>query len=79
MWMDAGMSSFRNRMPPSQPFPNINKLNDLPKDKFIYSSSHNFIYNEKFIKGHYHLQHHVSGIYLFHKVYLRKVILYFLC
>ena len=74
MWMDAGMSSFRNRMPPSIPFPNINKLNNLPKDKFIYSSSHNFTYNEKFIKGQYHLHHHVSGTYLFHKNIINKLV-----
>lgn len=74
MWMDAGISSFRNKMPPSQPFPNINKLNDLPKDKFIYSSSHNFTYNENFIKGQYHLHHHVSGIYLLHKNIINKLV-----
>ena len=74
MWMDAGMSSFRNRMPPPIPFPNIKNLNNLPKDKFIYSSSHNFTYNEKFIKGQYHLHHHVSGTYLFHKNIINKLV-----
>mgnify|MGYP001387172960 FL=1 len=74
MWMDAGMCSFRNRIPPSIPFPNINKLNKLPKDKFIYSSTHNFTYNEKFVKGQYHLHHHVSGTYLFHKNIINKLV-----
>lgn len=74
MWMDAGMSCFRNKMPPPIPFPNINKLDKLPKDKFIYSSSHNFTYNEKFVKGHYHLHHHVSGTYLFHKNLINKLV-----
>ena len=54
MWMDAGMCSFRNRMPPPLPFPNLNKLNKLPKDKLIYSSTQYFTYNDKFIKGKYH-------------------------
>jgi len=74
MWMDAGMCSFRNRIPPSTQFPNINKLNKLPKDKFIYSSTHNFTYNEKFVKGQYHLHHHVSGTYLFHKNIINKLV-----
>lgn len=74
MWMDAGICSFRNKMPPNIQFPNINKLNNLPKDKFIYSSSHNFTYNEKFIKGQYHLHHHVSGTYLFHKNVINKFV-----
>ena len=74
MWMDAGICSFRNRRPSQLPFPNINKLNNLPKDKFIYSSSHNFTYNEKFIKGQYHLHRHVSGTYLFHKNVINKFV-----
>lgn len=74
MWMDAGICSFRNKMPPNIQFPNINKLNNLPKDKFIYSSSHNFAYNDKFIKGQYHLHHHVSGTYLFHKNVINKFV-----
>jgi len=45
---------------PSISFPNINALNKLPKDKFIYSSTHNITYNDnKFQKGKYHLHHHV--------------------
>jgi hypothetical protein len=61
-------------MPPNCPFPNINKLNKLPKDKFIYSSSHNFTYNENFKKGQYHLHHHVSGTYLLHKSIINKFV-----
>lgn len=74
MWMDAGMSSFRNRMPPPIPFPDVRKLNQLPKDKFIYSSSHNFTYNENFKKGQYHLHHHVSGTYVLHKSIINKFV-----
>ena len=39
IWIDAGISIFRDITPPSYSFPNINKLINLPKDKFIYSSS----------------------------------------
>lgn len=75
MWMDAGMCSFRNKMPPSIPFPNLNKLNKLPKDKLIYSSTHYFTYhNDKFIKGKYHLYPHVSGTYLLHKNIINKIV-----
>ena len=67
MWIDAGICIYRNKTPPSISFPNMNKLNNLPKDKFIFSSS-NAIYNDdQFKKGRYHLYHHVSGTYILHK------------
>ena len=74
MWIDAGICSYRNNTPPPRPFPDIDKLNSLPIDKFIYSSSHNFTYNdEKFKKGQLHLNHHVSGgIYILHKNIIDK-------
>lgn len=62
-------------MPPSTPFPNINKLNKLPKDKLVYCSSHNYVYNDdKFKKGVYHLHHHVSGSYILHKNIINKFV-----
>ena len=66
-WIDAGLCVYRDTPPPSMSFPNINKLNKLPQDKFIYSSSVNSVYNNKFKKGKYHLYHHVSGTYILHK------------
>lgn len=75
MWIDAGICTFRNKKPASTPFPNINKLNRLPQDKFIYCSTHNFIYNNNFQKGKYHLYHHVSGItYILHKNIIDKFV-----
>jgi hypothetical protein len=75
MWIDAGICTFRNKKPPSTPFPNINKLNRLPQDKFIYSSTHNLIYNNNFQKGKYHLYHHVSGtLYILHKNIIDKFV-----
>jgi len=65
MWIDAGICTFRNKKPSITKFPNIYKLNNLPKDKFIYSSSAPFKEN-KFKKGHYHLNHHISGTFILH-------------
>ena len=73
-WIDAGLTIYRKNPPPSTPFPNINKLNTLPQDKFIYSSSHNYVYTEKFKKGQYHLYHHVSGTYILHKNIIDKFV-----
>jgi len=68
MWIDAGICVYRNNPPPSISFPNINVLNKLPKDKFIYSSTDYTTYSDKFQKGEYHLYHHVSGTsYILHK------------
>lgn len=68
-WIDAGLCMYRNSKPPTSPFPNPNKLNKLPTNKFIYCSSHNKILNKaKFKKGKYVHNHHVSaGIYILHK------------
>lgn len=78
MWIDAGICIYRNRMPPSASFPNINKLNKLPKDKFIYSSSNNTYNDKKFKKGNYHLHHHISGTsYVLHKSIIDKYVLLF--
>jgi hypothetical protein len=75
MWIDAGICIYRDKSPPSISFPNMNKLNNLPKDKFIYSSSQNTIYNsDKFKKGQYYLHHHVSGTYILHKNIIPKCV-----
>ena len=67
MWIDTGICVYRNNPPPSISFPNINVLNKLPKDKFIYSSK-DPTYSDKFQKGNYHLYHHVTGTsYILHK------------
>lgn len=44
-WIDAGICTYRDNSPPNIPFPNVNKLNKLPIDKFIYSSSCEYIEN----------------------------------
>jgi hypothetical protein len=64
-WIDAGICSYRDTPPPNIPFPNINKLKLFPKDKFIYSSSCEYIENLVTNTNYYH---HISGTaYLIHK------------
>ncbi len=57
-WIDAGICVYRNKKPPQKPFPNVKKLNRLPKNKFIYSSS-NRLNKEKINVENYY--HHISG------------------
>ena len=66
-WIDAGVCVYRNKSPPTIPFPNITKLNNLPANKFIYTSSSPNFDKTKFQKGKYHLYHHISGNYILHK------------
>lgn len=42
-WVDAGICVYRHVSPPSAPFPNLMKLKQLPTNKFIYSSSNNYL------------------------------------
>ena len=64
-WIDAGICNYRDKKPPNISFPNINKLNLLPKNKFIYSSSCGYIKNLVTKTNYYH---HISGTtYLIHK------------
>ena len=71
-WIDAGFGPYRNKCPPNRPFPNIEKLNSLPKDKFIYSSSSP--YNKKFVKVNSYY-HHVAGTsYVIHKSLINRFV-----
>lgn len=74
MWIDAGICQYRNKQPPSIPFPNTDKLNKLPKDKFIYSSGHHRIFKDKqFVKGNYNKYHYICGTsYIIHKNIINK-------
>lgn len=69
-WVDAGISIYRDKSPPTSTFPNINKLNHLPCDKFIFSSSDNPEFNPSAIGKYYH---YVSGTsYLIHITMIDK-------
>ena len=57
-WIDAGICTYRDNLPPKLSFPDIDKLNKLPKDKFIYSSSNSYV-ETRVTNGNYY--HHVSG------------------
>jgi hypothetical protein len=71
-WIDAGICSYRDNLPPNITFPNINKLNLFPKDKFIYSSSNEYI-NSLVTKTNYY--HHISGTsYLIHKSLINRFV-----
>lgn len=71
-WIDAGICSYRDNLPPNITFPNINKLNFFPKDKFIYSSSNEYI-NSLVTKTNYY--HHISGTsYLIHKSLINRFV-----
>jgi len=68
-WIDAGLCTYRYQKPPQCVFPNERKLVDLPKDKFIFSSSNSSICDIKQInKNNYY--HHVSGTYMVHKHFI---------
>jgi len=64
-WTDAGICNYRDHQPPNKIFPDINKLIQLPKDKFIFTSSMPS-FNIKLLE--YPNYHFVSGTaYLLHK------------
>jgi hypothetical protein len=64
-WVDAGICIYRDILPPTNSFPNLHKLNTLPTNKFIYTSSLPYIENNVNITTYYH---HISGTsYILHK------------
>jgi hypothetical protein len=65
-WIDAGICLYRDVKPPSYLFPrNLDKLNSLPKNKFIFSSTTQQYHRNLVKKKSYY--HHVSGTsYLLH-------------
>lgn len=82
MWIDAGISIYRHVSPPDTLFPNPNKLQTLPKDKFIYSQSD--AYEPLYVREDTYY-HHVSGTFIMHqdsidnfvelyKIYLDKLL-----
>ena len=72
LWIDAGICTYRNIKPPKNNFPDLNKVNSLPKDKFIYSSSNNF--NSNLIKND-NYYHCISGTsYLLHQTIIDKFV-----
>ena len=64
-WVDAGVCTYRTSPPPEQIFPNTSKMHQLPKDKFIYSTSTAWDSRAVTTSNYYH---HISGTaYILHK------------
>jgi hypothetical protein len=58
-WIDAGICNYRENPPPSEEFPNVDRLKDLPVNKFIFTSSNKY-FEMKRLGGYYH---YVSGTF----------------
>jgi hypothetical protein len=71
-WIDAGHCVFRNQAPPPSVFPSPDKIDILPRDKFIYSSSDPYNESKVTINNYYH---HISGTYIIHKSLVNKILL----
>ena len=72
IWIDSGISNFRNRFPPKRLFPNMKKLFSLPKNKFIFTSSEKKYFNKILLnKPNYHF---ISGTYLLHESLVEKMV-----
>jgi hypothetical protein len=70
-WVDAGICVYRGGPPPTTEYPNKEKLQKLPKDKFIYSSS----YPHEPGTSLNSLPHHVAGTsYVLHKSFVDKFV-----
>ena len=64
-WVDAGVCLYRTQVPPITPFPNLQKLKHLPRDKFIYSTSATPFHSELVTSQSYY--HHLAGsAYILH-------------
>lgn len=70
-WIDAGICTYRYTEPPSKPFPDLNKLSLLPKDKFIFTSSIRPFYEPALLNTYYH---HISGTYVLNINIIEKVV-----
>jgi hypothetical protein len=62
-WVDAGHCSYRKKTPPNKPFPDLNKLDKLPQNKFIYTSSESPSFKPPKLDEYYH---YISGTYCIH-------------
>lgn len=72
-WIDAGVCIFRDRQPPNKPFPDVNKLIQLPKDKFIFTSTIPINFNPKWLQ--FPNSHFISGTsYALHKNMIEKFV-----
>jgi len=71
VWIDAGISVFRDKAPPNTTFPKEELIQALPKDKFIYSASESYDSSKVSPTNHYH---HISGTYVLHKNIINRFV-----
>jgi hypothetical protein len=69
MWVDAGICIYREQPPPTISFPNIKKLNFLPTNKFIFTSS-DYPYFEKERVHDNNYYHYISGNFMLHSDFI---------
>jgi hypothetical protein len=68
-WLDAGIASYRNKSPSCDQWPCPEKLENLPKDKFIFTSSDHHTFDPSVIGRYYH---YISGTFMMHKDFVDK-------
>jgi hypothetical protein len=71
-WIDAGICIYRDIAPPDSEFPDLNKIINLPQNKFIFSSSDNEYpdYDNIHVNINYHF---IAGTsYLLHKKFINE-------
>jgi hypothetical protein len=66
-WIDAGVCIYRYKYPPEIIWGDIDILNTLPKNKFIYTTSDTDIINFDLIGTYYHI---ISGCFLIHESFI---------
>jgi hypothetical protein len=64
-WVDAGICLYRDKAPPTTPFPNPKKTIELPKNKFVFSSSGP--YDEKNVTTTKYWHHVSATSFIMHK------------
>ena len=70
-WVDSGICTYRNSAPPTEPFPNVDRLLTLPKDKFLFTSSDSPVFDANRIGSYYHF---VSGTFVIHKDFIGRFV-----
>jgi hypothetical protein len=71
-WIDAGICTYREQLPPSRVFPDITKLHMLPKNQFIFTSSESHIYEPNKLSSYYH---YIAGTsYILHTSIINRVV-----
>lgn len=71
-WIDAGICIYRDEKlcPPKTPFPNVDKLMKMPKDRLIFSSSDCETFMSHMANSFYYY-HYISGsTYILHKSFV---------